>query len=95
MAEWKKIFLDRNIRIGSLTLLDDVKHHLNHRFTRKDQVLGQIVRQGLQTEEIIIIDDDKSLNELPQPWKSRLVLTSSYIGLNERDLPKLKIILNR
>ncbi|MDR2270179.1 MAG: hypothetical protein LBF27_04655 [Sphingobacterium sp.] len=95
IAEWKKIFLDRDIRIGSLKLLDDVKQHLNHRFTRKDQVLGQIVRQGLQTEEIIIIDDDKSLNELPQALKSRLVLTSSYIGLTEKDLPKLKTILNR
>lgn len=44
---------------------------------------------------MIIIDDDKSLNELPQAFKSRLVLTSSYIGLNEMDLPKLKTILNR
>lgn len=95
IVEWKKIFLDRDIRIDSLSLLDNVKQHLNHRFTRKDQVLGQIVRQGLQTEEIIIIDDDKSLNDLPQALKSRLVLTSSYIGLTEKDLPKLKTILNR
>ncbi|WP_454880314.1 HAD domain-containing protein [Sphingobacterium detergens] len=95
IAEWKKIFLDRDIRIDSLTLLDNVKQHLNHRFTRKDEVLGQIVRQGLQTEEIVIIDDDKSLNELPQALKSRLVLTSPYSGLTEKNLHNLKTILNR
>ncbi|RKO71245.1 hypothetical protein D7322_13940 [Sphingobacterium puteale] len=95
IAKWKKMFFDRDIRIGSLTLLDDVNQHLNHRFTRKDQVLSQIARQNILPEQMIIIDDDKSLNELPQAFKSRLVLTSSYIGLNEMDLPKLKTILNR
>jgi hypothetical protein len=53
------------------------------------------VRQGLQTEEIVIIDDDKSLNELPQALKSRLVLTSPYSGLTEKNLHILKNILNR
>ncbi|MDM1293424.1 hypothetical protein HX021_03845 [Sphingobacterium sp. N143] len=36
IVEWKKIFLDRDILIGSLALLDDVQQHLNYRFTRKD-----------------------------------------------------------
>ncbi|WP_336836374.1 HAD domain-containing protein [Sphingobacterium siyangense] len=95
IAEWKKIFHDRNIRIDLLTLLEDVVAKVNHRYTRKDEILGQIVRQGLQTEEIVIIDDDKSLNELPQALKSRLVLTSPYSGLTEKNLHILRNILNR
>ncbi|MGJ1227240.1 HAD domain-containing protein [Sphingobacterium siyangense] len=95
IAEWKKIFHDRNIRIDLLTLLEDVVAKVNHRYTRKDEILGQIVRQGLQTEEIVIIDDDKSLNELPQALKSRLVFTSPYSGLTEKNLHILKNILNR
>ncbi|GAA0883624.1 hypothetical protein GCM10009120_22220 [Sphingobacterium siyangense subsp. cladoniae] len=46
IAEWKKIFHDRNIRIDLLTLLEDVVAKVNHRYTRKDEILGQIVRQG-------------------------------------------------
>lgn len=95
IAEWQMIFLDRDIRIDSLALLDNVKQHLNHRFTRKDQVLGQIVRQNILPDQMIIIDDDKSLNDLPQELKSRLVLTPSYIGLTAMDLPNLKNMLNR
>lgn len=95
VVEWKRIFLDRDIRIDSLQLLDNAEQHLIHHYTRKDEVLGHIGRQCMRAEEIIIIDDDKSLNDLPRELKSRLVLTSSYIGLTEKDLPKLKTILNR
>ncbi|GAA4178503.1 HAD domain-containing protein [Sphingobacterium ginsenosidimutans] len=94
LEEWKKLFAARGIRIDSLTLLEDVVPKVNHRYSRKDEILGQIVRQNIQPEQMIIIDDDKSLNDLPQVLKSRLVLTTSYIGLNEMDLTNLKNILN-
>ncbi|WP_053003570.1 HAD domain-containing protein [Sphingobacterium sp. Ag1] len=95
VAKWKKKFLDRDIRIDSLQLLDNAEQHLIDHYTRKDEVLGHIGRQCMQSEEMIIIDDDKSLNDLPRELKTRLVSTSSYIGLTEKDLPKLKTILNR
>ncbi|WP_343318281.1 HAD domain-containing protein [Sphingobacterium multivorum] len=95
VAKWKKKFLDRDIRIDSLQLLDNAEQHLIDHYTRKDEILGHIGRQCMQPEEIIIIDDDKSLNDLPRELKTRLVSTSSYIGLTEKDLPKLKTILNR
>jgi hypothetical protein len=95
VVEWKKIFLDRDIRIDSLQLLYNAEQHLIHHYTRKDEILGHIGRQCMRAEEIIIIDDDKSLNDLPRELKSRLVSTSSYIGLTEKNLPALKTILNR
>ncbi len=95
IAKWKKIFLDRDIKIDSLQLLDNAEQHLINYYTRKDEILGHIGRRCMRPEEMIIIDDDKSLNDLPRELKTRLVSTSSYIGLTEKDLPKLKTILNR
>lgn len=95
LEEWKKLFADRGIQIDTLTLLGDTVQNVDHRFSRKDEILGQIARRNIQPEQMIIIDDDKSLNDLPQVLKSRVVLTTSYIGLNEMDLTNLKNILNR
>ncbi|GAA4178055.1 HAD domain-containing protein [Sphingobacterium ginsenosidimutans] len=95
LEEWKKLFADRGIQIDSLALLEDVVQKVDHRYTRKDEILDQIACQNIRPEQMIIIDDDKSLNDLPQVLKSRLVLTTSYIGLAEMDLPNLKNILNR
>lgn len=95
VEEWKKLFADRGIRIDSLTLLESIVQKVDNRYTRKDEILGQIALKNIQPKQMIIIDDDKSLNDLPQELKSRLVLTPSYIGLTEKDLPKLKTILNR
>ncbi|WP_293953810.1 MULTISPECIES: HAD domain-containing protein [unclassified Sphingobacterium] len=35
IAKWKKIFLDRDIRIDSLQLLDNTEQHLIDHYTRK------------------------------------------------------------
>lgn len=45
----------------------------------------------LIVNDLIIIDDDKSLNELPTAIKARLVLTSSYTGLTD-DLTIKKVL---
>jgi hypothetical protein len=44
--------------------------------------------------EFVIIDDDKSLNDLPRDIKRRLVLTSSMIGLNEESTIKAIQVAN-
>jgi hypothetical protein len=41
----------------------------------------------------VIVDDDKSLNELPGYLKERLVLTNTYVGLD--DATDLHRIVNR
>jgi hypothetical protein len=50
--------------------------------SRKVEILNWFDSNDVQ-EDFIIIDDDKSLNDLPKFYKDRLVLTSSLIGLNE------------
>jgi len=45
-------------------------------------------------EDFIIIDDDKSLNDLPKFYKDRLILTSSLVGLNESHLVDIQDIVS-
>lgn len=56
--------------------------NINHQ-SRKNEVFDWFERAyKLQCNyDFIIIDDDKSLNDLPQKLKERLVLTSGMIGL--------------
>jgi hypothetical protein len=44
-------------------------------------------------EGVVIIDDDKSLNELPGFMKGNLIQTSPHIGLTEEHLRTAKAIL--
>ena len=46
-------------------------------------------------ENFVIIDDDKSLNELPVSLKENLIQTSSHIGLTEEHLISVRSALNR
>lgn len=88
--EWKDIFCKRGIIFNKISILDSPIRHQN---TRKTEILTWIHKYNCKSEEIIIIDDDKSLNELPQLFKNRLVLTNSYTGLN--NYSELYRVLNR
>ncbi|MFN3300446.1 MAG: HAD domain-containing protein [Sediminibacterium sp.] len=57
--------------------------HLN----RKDEILIWFKANHVD-EKFIIIDDDASLNELPDYLKVHLVMPSPYIGLTEEYLVK-------
>jgi hypothetical protein len=46
------------------------------------------------TNNFIILDDDKSLNDLPTEVKNHLVLTSPMIGLTEELVEKSIKLLN-
>ena len=46
-------------------------------------------------EDFIIIDDDKSLNDLPKFFKNRLILTSSLIGLNANHWDDIQAIVDK
>ncbi len=74
---WKRIFEDRGI-YAEISKLDDP----NNLQTRKDEVLNWLELNQLE-KNFVIIDDDKSLNDLPPKFKDTLVLTSPLIGLNE------------
>lgn len=74
---WETIFANRGIRarISKLNITEDFK-------SRKEEVLEWLVSSH-NKETFVIIDDDKSLSDLPAEYKQNLVLTSPLIGLNE------------
>jgi hypothetical protein len=47
------------------------------------------------SEEFIIIDDDKSLNDLPTYLKEKLILTSPLIGLTDIHLNEINALLSQ
>jgi hypothetical protein len=84
VSEWTDIFKNR----GIVTDVDK----LNTDVDRFSEVLGWF--ENKSTNNFIILDDDKSLNNLPSAIKCRLVLTSPMIGLTE-ELVKKSIKLLR
>jgi len=87
--EWRKIFLKRGLTINKIKSLEDNVKHLN----RKDEVLNWFRLNNVH-EDFIIIDDDKSLNDLPAFYKSRLILTSPLIGLTNSHLDEIHSVIN-
>lgn len=77
LAVWRSIFAKRGIN-ATITKLRTNKNHRS----RKDEVLNW-VKTNKSDNDFVIIDDDKSLNDLPPEIKRKLILTSPLIGLNE------------
>ena len=78
LGEWKTIFSRRDIAVEKLYCLPPNTSNL----TRFGEIVDWFNVNNV-TEPFIIIDDDKSLNALPDFLKKHLVLTSPYIGLTE------------
>ena len=89
IEQWKEIFHKRGLHLSRLESLDDNIHCKS----RKDEVMNWFNFNDV-TEEFIIIDDDKSLNDLPPYLKNRLILTSSLIGLTDNHFEEIETILS-
>ncbi|MEI7978902.1 MAG: HAD domain-containing protein [Bacteroidota bacterium] len=90
LTRWKEIFKTRGIEINTIKSLDENTNFLN----RKDEVLNWFNLNNV-SEKFVIIDDDKSLNGLPDFLKTKLILTSPLIGLTESHLEEIKEILSQ
>ena len=77
LSEWKSIFMKRGVSVDSISCLSGYTNSLN----RKEEILNWAKDESHQ--DFVIIDDDKSLNDLPLELKSKCVLTSPLIGLDE------------
>lgn len=76
--EWKQIFAERGLLVNNLDRLPE--WHLG------DQKLSTIkdwVTTPNTDDDFLIIDDDRSLNELPLNIKEHLILTSPVVGLTK------------
>ena len=90
IEQWKSIFKNRGINIEKIKLLPENFNNLS----RKDEIVNWFNVNNID-EGFVIIDDDKSLNELPNFLKDNLVQTSPYIGLTEEHLEAIKSISHR
>jgi hypothetical protein len=78
LTQWRQIFKLRGLSIKKISI---VNLPVNIKSNRRSEITNWIERHNLTPSEIVIIDDDKSLNDLPKYLKERLVLTNSYVGL--------------
>lgn len=76
--QWKSIFSKRGVEIKKLLVLPPNVNYCS----RKDEILHWLENNELN-EGFVIIDDDKTLNELPLFLKNNLVQTSPYIGFTD------------
>jgi hypothetical protein len=90
IAQRRTILRARGLSMKKISILD---LPLDTKSNRRFEITQWIIDKQLEPGEIVIIDDDKSLNELPIYLKERLVLTNSYVGLD--DATDLHRIVNR
>lgn len=86
--QWKLIFEKRGLYLEKLKSLDQNSHFRN----RKEEVMNWFNLNNVK-EDFLIIDDDKSLNDLPYHLKRNLILTSPMIGLTESHLEEIRSLL--
>lgn len=87
LNKWKTIFKNRGIEIMNIAALPENTEGLN----RKAEILNWFNLNPIH-EDFIIIDDDKSLNDLPAFLKEKLIQTSSYIGLRAEHWEMIKAL---
>lgn len=90
IEEWKNIFYNRGIAVEHIKSLPANSNNLS----RKEELLNWFSANHIG-EDFVIIDDDKSLNELPDFLKNSLVQTSPYIGLTEEHAAAIKRIAQK
>jgi hypothetical protein len=90
ITEWKNIFKSRGVNVRKIKSL----HKNVDNLSRKDEILNWLTTNPTNND-FVIIDDDKSLNALPEYLKKKLILISSYIGLTEEHLLDIQAILNK
>lgn len=90
IEEWKEIFKTRGLSIEHIKSLPENTAHLS----RKDEIVSWFNLNVIE-EDFVIIDDDKSLNDLPPFLKENLVQTSSFIGLTEEHRGVIESIVRK
>ena len=93
LDEWYSLFEARGIAIKSISKINE-KKSIDSLGKRSDEIQVWVDQFG-ETENYVIIDDDLSINSLPELIKSRWVMTKPMIGLNKEAADKALDILQR
>lgn len=78
-SQWEEIFKTRGI-IAKVRSLEPNEDDLK----RKEEILRWFNKTDI-SEGFVILDDDKSLNGLPDDIKSRAIVTSGTVGLTAEE----------
>ncbi|ASS48844.1 MAG: hypothetical protein A3D31_06115 [Candidatus Fluviicola riflensis] len=89
LDRWREIFSNRGI-IANVEKLEDNIDLLS----RKDEILNWLSKTE-HIEDYVIIDDDKSLHDLPKNIKEKVVFTQALVGLNKENATSAIEILNK
>ena len=87
IEEWKNIFKNRGINVEKIKTLPANISNLS----RKDEIVNWFSGNSVD-DNFVIIDDDKSLNDLPDFLKENLIQTSSHVGLTEEHYEPIKFV---
>jgi len=77
LNDWKTLFADRNITVNKISRLPQYEERL----TRREEILKWYDMKN--AHNFVIIDDDKSLHDLPSELKSKWIQTQPFIGLTQ------------
>ena len=91
ISKWHEIFKARGLNVQSIDKLPN--NHFN--ISRKDEIINWYDALPYENEAFVIIDDDKSLNDLPSHIKMNLILTSPLVGLTDELADNAISILNQ
>ncbi|WP_416178160.1 HAD domain-containing protein [Acinetobacter sp. SEK541] len=80
LMEWKQIFELRGIHVGKISKINDAKKAIDIK-TRNVEIEEWFSNN--KTAEFLILDDDKSLNELTDNLKNRWIQIDSMLGITE------------
>lgn len=78
LDEWISIFNARGFKLNKINRLPENTNYSS----RKEEIINWFTSNKID-QEFIIIDDDKTLNALPEFLKSKLVQTNASVGLTD------------
>ncbi len=90
ISEWYDIFNLRGLKVNKIDCLPE---NVNHS-SRKDEIINWYQGNKIH-ESFVIIDDDKSLNTLPNNIKIKVIQTSPMIGLTNEYVSNAIAILQK
>jgi 16S rRNA C1402 (ribose-2'-O) methylase RsmI len=78
LEEWKSMFNERGLKFTNINRLPENTNNSS----RKEEIMNWFTSNKIE-EDFIIIDDDKTLNALPENLKSKLLQTNASLGLTD------------
>lgn len=89
--EWIVLLKNRGLQFSTLTKME----YFGSYISRREEIEKHIQIHHLHPEEILILDDDKSINSMSSALKERAVVTQSFLGLTAADSIHIRTILQR